>query len=67
MLSGTKRRTSTAGAQPHRSGVVKCPLPGSFRYRRCSNSTKDAHLKSTGTFEADEHLREMWTAFAPVE
>jgi len=63
MLSGTKRRTSTAGAQPHRSGT----LPGSFRYRRCSNSAKDAHLKSTGTFEADEHLREMWTAFAPVE
>jgi hypothetical protein len=29
------------------------------------NVTEDAHIKSMSTFETNEHLQEMWMAFAP--
>jgi hypothetical protein len=35
------------------------------RLPKVLNSTEDAHTKSMSTFEADEHLQEMLTAFAP--
>ena len=50
-----------------------CPVASHFLPLGCLASTcasdlieiEDAHTKTMSTFETDERLREMWTAFAP--